>query len=63
MPTITVTLDTLAAFGVSRTDLTPALTLDAKSALQPLLASRDFDMRAPVQVVELATGEGFVFSQ
>jgi len=65
MPTITMPLEALIALGVSRAELTPKLTLDAKRALQPLLVPRGFDMCRPILLVELATAEGvgFVLSQ
>jgi hypothetical protein len=44
MPTVTLTLDTLAAFGVLRAHLVPTLTLEGRGLLEALLASRGFDM-------------------
>ena len=63
MPAITVTDEALIALGLSRAELTPTLTLEAKRALQPLLAPAGFDMKWSILVVELAAGEGFVLSQ
>ena len=55
MPTLTLTLDTLAALGVSRDDLLqPVLSSDATRLLEPLLASRGFDISRAVQVIERA---------
>ena len=63
MPTITLTRTTLEALGVSPDDLTEAITAEAKRLLEPLLASRGFDVTRTVHVVELASGDGFVLTQ
>jgi hypothetical protein len=64
VPTLTLTLETLAAVGVSRDDLLqPALSSDAKRLLEALLTSRGFDVTRAVRVIELASGEGFVLAQ
>jgi len=63
MPTITLTRATLEALGVSPDDFTGAITVEAKRLLEPLLASRGFDVTRTVHVVELANGEGFVLTQ
>jgi hypothetical protein len=63
MPTITLTADTLTAFGARRDDLVPTLILHGNDLLAALLVSRGFNLTRPVRVVELACGEGFVFAQ
>ena len=64
VPTLTLTLETLAALGVSRGDLLqPVLSSDATRLLEALLVSRGFDISRAVQVIELASGEGFVLTQ
>ena len=64
MPTITLTLETLYAFGVSRADLeAPTLPDDAKRSLEAMLASRGFDVTDTVRVVVLPNGEGAVLTQ
>jgi hypothetical protein len=63
MPTITLTRTTLEALGVSPDDFTGAIRAEAKLLLEPLLASRGFDVTRTVHVVELASGEGFVLTQ
>jgi hypothetical protein len=63
MPTITLTLGTLAILGVSGDDLrASSLAGDVTLALEAMLASHGFDMAMPIWTVELATG-GFVFAQ
>jgi hypothetical protein len=64
MPIVTLTLDKAEALGVSRTELLEStLSLHAMRALEPLLASRGFDMTRTVHVVVLASGEGIVLTQ
>jgi hypothetical protein len=63
MPTLTLTLDTLAILGVARAHLIPTLTLEGRGLLEGLLASPGFDMARAIRAVELASGEGFVFTQ
>ena len=63
MPTLTLTTETLASLGVRREQLVPTFTIDGRSLMEALLASRGFDMGRAVRVVELASGEGFVFTQ
>jgi hypothetical protein len=64
MPTLTLSLGTLEALGLSRADFSEStLPPDAKHALEPLLASRGFDITRAVRVDELASGEGFVLTQ
>jgi hypothetical protein len=63
MPTLTLTLGTLAVLGVSGEDLRASpLAGDVTSALEAMLASHGFDMAKRIWTVELATG-GFVFAQ
>jgi hypothetical protein len=59
MPTVTLTLDTLAAFGVLRAHLVPTFTLEGRGLLEALLASRGFDIARAIRVVELKSREGF----
>jgi hypothetical protein len=62
--TLTLTLETLAALGISRDDLLqPAPSSDAKRRLEALLTSRGFDVSGAVRVIELTSGEGFVLMQ
>ena len=63
MPTVTLPAETLRGLGVSRDDLIPVFTLRARDSVAALLVSRGFDMTQAVRVVELARGEGFVFTQ
>ena len=64
MPTSTLTVETLQTLGVSVADL-PSSVLRGEIAtrLEPLLASRGFDMKRDVRIVVLATGEGVVLTQ
>jgi hypothetical protein len=63
MPTLTLTTETLATLGIRRQQLVPTFTLDGRGLMDALLTSRGFDMSRAVRVVELASGEGFVFTQ
>ena len=64
MPTLTLTLGTLEALGLSRADFSEStLRPDAQHTLEPLLASRGFDVTRTVRVHELRGGEGFVLTQ
>jgi hypothetical protein len=63
MPTLTLTAETLATLGVRRAQLVPTFTLDGRGLVEALLVSRGFDMTRAVRVVELASGDGFVFTQ
>jgi hypothetical protein len=63
VPTITLTMDTLNALGVSLADLLPILQRETVTLLEPLLASRGFDVTKDVRVVVLATGDGVVLTQ
>jgi hypothetical protein len=64
MPTLTLTLGTLEALGLSRADFSEStLRPDAQHTLEPLLASRGFDVTSTVRVHELTGGEGFVLTQ
>jgi hypothetical protein len=64
MPTLTLALGTLEALGVSRADLDErVLGPDARRILEPLLASRGFDVTRTVHVIPLASGDGFILTQ
>jgi hypothetical protein len=64
MPTLTLTLGTLEALGLSRADFSEStLRPDAQHTLEPLLASRGFEVTSTVRVHELTGGEGFVLRQ
>ena len=64
MPTLTLTLGTLEALGLSRVDFSEStLRPDAQYTLEPLLAARGFDVTRTVRVHELTGGEGFVLTQ
>jgi hypothetical protein len=63
VPTVTLTLDTLAAFGVLRAHLVPTFTLEGRGLLEALLASRGFDIARAIRVVELKSREGFMLTQ
>jgi hypothetical protein len=63
MPTLTLSPDTLEQLGVRRAHLVPTFTLEGRGLLEGLLASRGFDMARAIRVVELGSGEGFVFTQ
>jgi hypothetical protein len=64
MPTLTLTFGTLEALGLSRADLSEStLQLDAQHPLEPLLASRGFDVTRTIHVHKLTGGEGFVLTQ
>ena len=63
MPTLTLSLDALQQVGVRRGHLVPTFTLEGRGLLEALLASRGFDMTRAIRVVELASGDGFVFTQ
>jgi hypothetical protein len=63
VPTLTLTLDTLATLGVRRAHLVPTFTLEGRGLLEGLLVSRGFDMARAMRIVELATAEGFAFTQ
>jgi hypothetical protein len=57
-------MDTLNALGVSLADLLPVvLQRETVTLLEPLLASRGFDVTRDVRIVALATGEGVVLTQ
>ena len=64
MPTITLTLETLDAVGVSYSDLQEStLAPDVTRVLEGMLVSRGFDVTRAVHVIVLATGEGVVLAQ
>ena len=44
MPTLTLTLDTLATLGIRWAHLVPTFTLEGRGLLEGLPASRGFDM-------------------
>jgi hypothetical protein len=63
MPTLTVSPGAIKALGCSAADVRePALTTEAKRALEPLLVSFGFQLDRVIRVVQLATG-GFVLAQ
>ena len=64
IPTLTLTLGTLEALGLSPADFSEStLRPDAQHTLEPLLSSRGFDVTRTVRVHELTGGEGFVLTQ
>jgi hypothetical protein len=64
VPVLTLTTDRVETLGVSRDELQQStLGLDSKRRLEPMLASRGFDMTRTVHVVMLANGEGIVLTQ
>jgi hypothetical protein len=64
MPTMTVTRATLDALGISIADLEePNLTGHAKRSLEPLLASRGFDITRDIGLAVLTSREGIVLTQ
>jgi hypothetical protein len=63
MPTLTLTLGTLEALGLSRADFSESTLRPDAQHLEPLLASRGFDVTRTVRVHELTCGEGFVLTQ
>jgi hypothetical protein len=64
VPILTLTMDRAEVLGVSRDELQQStLGLDSKRRLEPMLASRGFDMTRTVHVVVLANGEGIVLTQ
>jgi hypothetical protein len=64
MPVLTLTMDSVEALGLSRDKLQQStLGLDSKRRLEPMLASRGFDMTRTVHVVVLDNGEGIVLTQ
>jgi hypothetical protein len=63
MPTLTVSSGTIKALGCSPAEVRePALTAEAKRALEPLLLAQGFNPDRVIRVIELATG-GFVLAQ
>jgi hypothetical protein len=57
-------MDRAEALGVSRDELQQStLGLDSKRRLEPMLASRGFDMTRTIHVVVLASGDGIVLTQ
>jgi hypothetical protein len=63
MPTLTLSRETLEHIGLRRAHLVPTFTIEGRGLVETLLASRGFDMTRAIRVVELASGEGFVFTQ
>jgi hypothetical protein len=64
VPILTLTKDRAEVLGVSRDELQQStLGLDSKRRLEPMLASRGFEMTRTVHVVVLANGEGIVLTQ
>jgi len=63
MPTLTLTIETLAILGASRAHLIPTMTLEGRGLLEAHLVSHGFDMARAIRVVELPSGEGFVITQ
>jgi hypothetical protein len=64
MPTMTVRRATLDALGISIAQLhEPNLTGHAKRSLEPLLASRGFDLTRDIGFAVLASGDGIVLTQ
>jgi hypothetical protein len=64
MPVVTVTVDHLEALGLLFDRLLRS-TLDGEAhrALEPLLASRGFDVTRTIHVVVLTSGEGIILMQ
>jgi hypothetical protein len=63
MPTLTLSSGTIKALGCSPAEVRkPALTAEAKRALEPLLLVQGFNPDRVIRVIELATG-GFVLAQ
>jgi hypothetical protein len=57
-------MDRAEALGVSLEEIQQfTLGLDSKRRLEPMLASRGFDMTRTIHVVVLANGEGIVLTQ
>jgi hypothetical protein len=63
VPILTLTRATLEALGVSPERMTDQLTTADTRLLDPLLASRGFDVARPIRVVVLTNGEGVVLTQ
>jgi hypothetical protein len=63
IPTLTLSSETLTALGVRREHLVPTFTPEGRRLLEALLTSCGFNMARAVRVVELASNEGFVFTQ
>jgi hypothetical protein len=64
VPVLALTMDRVEALGVSRDELQQStLGLDSKRRLEPMLASRGFDMTRTIHVVVLANGDGIVLTQ
>jgi hypothetical protein len=64
VPVLTLTMDRVEALGVPHDELRQStLGPDSKRRLEPMLASRGFDMTRTIHVVVLASGEGIVLTQ
>jgi hypothetical protein len=64
VPILTLTMDHVEALGVSRDELLQStLGPDSKRRLEPMLASRGFDMTRTIHVVVLASGDGIALTQ
>jgi hypothetical protein len=63
VPTVTLTRATLEALGVSPDHMTDQLRTADTRLLEPVLASRGFDVASPIRVVVLTNGEGVVLTQ
>jgi hypothetical protein len=64
VPTVTLTRATLEALGVSPDHIiTDQLRTADTRLLEPVLASRGFDVASPIRVVVLTNGEGVVLTQ
>jgi hypothetical protein len=64
MPVLTLPMDRVEALGVSLEEIQQfTLGLDSKRRLEPMLASRGFDMTRTIHVVVLASGDGIVLTQ
>jgi hypothetical protein len=64
VPVLTLPMDRAEALGVSLEEIQQfTLGLDSKRRLEPMLASRGFDMTRTIHVVVLASGDGIVLTQ
>ena len=65
MPTLTVTNEVLERLGIGPEELADTRRLEGKArrALEPLLASRGFNIFGTVYISTLPTNDGFVLTQ